>query len=97
MGFKTDEKSDWAEKSWPSFEAMKTILSQLFFPCSVVGLLLLSSCGGTAEKRVVVLDRPDPTELTQTKHVKPRNGRQNKRRVEYYNSLQYKNAYKQQY
>jgi hypothetical protein len=53
------------------------------------------ACGGSAEKKVTLLDRPNQTELTATKHVKQRNGRENKKRVEYYNSLQYKGAYKQ--
>lgn len=58
-------------------------------------ILLLGACGGTAEKKVVILERPGDTQLTQTRHVKPRNGRENRKRVEYYNALQYKNAYKQ--
>jgi len=53
------------------------------------------ACGGSAEKKVTLLDRPDQTELTNSKHVKQRNGQENKKRVEYYNSLQYKGAYKQ--
>jgi len=53
------------------------------------------ACGGSAEKKVTLLDRPNPTELTNSKHVKQRNGQENKKRVEYYNSLQYKGAYKQ--
>ena len=53
------------------------------------------ACGGSAEKKVTLLDRPNQTELTTSKHVKQRTGRENKKRVEYYNSLQYKGAYKQ--
>lgn len=61
----------------------------------LLSFLAFASCGGVAEKKVVYLDRPGQTEFTQTKHVKLRNGRENKKRQEYYNSLQYKNAYKQ--
>jgi len=61
--------------------------------------LLLSAitmaCGGTAEKKVGSVERPGETEFTASKHVKKQNGRDNKKRVEYYNSLQYKGAYKQ--
>jgi len=54
-----------------------------------------ASCGSSAERKLSDADRPPQAELTATKHVKPRNGRENKKRAEYYNSLQYKAAYKQ--
>lgn len=66
---------------------------RILFP--ILLLILLASCGGSAEKKVIYVDRPGQTEFTQTGHVKPRNGRENKKRQTYYNSLQYKNAYKQ--
>lgn len=39
----------------------------------------------------VPLDKPGsvPTELTQTKHVKPRSREDNRKQVEYFNSLQH--------
>lgn len=70
-------------------------MGQFFSLSGFIICLGLFSCGGQAEKKVVVLERPGDTEFTQTRHVKNRNGRENKKRVEYYNSLQYKNAYKQ--
>lgn len=57
--------------------------------------LAAAGCGGQAERRVAYVERPGQTELNETKHVKVRSGRENKKRVEYYNSLQYKGAYKQ--
>jgi len=60
-----------------------------------LGLAIFCSCGGSAEKKVTSVERPDKTELTSSRHVKQRNGRENKKRLEYYNSLQYKGAFKQ--
>lgn len=70
-------------------------MGQFFCLSGFIICMGLFSCGGHAEKKVVVLERPGDTEFTQTRNVKNRNGRENKKRVEYYNSLQYKNAYKQ--
>ena len=54
------------------------------------------SCKSTVQKEVVVMERPGQTELTNTKQVKLRNGKQNRERVKYYNSLQFKNNYRPQ-
>jgi hypothetical protein len=47
--------------------------------------LLVAAC------KPVLLDKPGsvPTELTRTKHVKPRSQEDNRKQVEYFNSLQH--------
>ena len=68
-------------------------MKSLFFV--LIATLSLWACGGSAEKKVTSVERPGETEFTASKHVKKRNGQENKKRVSYYNSLQYKGAYKQ--
>ncbi len=57
--------------------------------------LALASCGGAAQRRVTYVETPDKVELNETKQVKTRTRHENKKRSLYYNSLQYKSAYKQ--
>jgi hypothetical protein len=66
-------------------------------PLYIIGISfwLMSSCGGSAERKVTEVNRPGETEFTATRHVKKRDGKENKKRYQYYNSLQYKGAYKQ--
>jgi hypothetical protein len=70
------------------------LMNQSFLLKMVIGFSILSACGSSGEKKVASLERPGQTQLTDTRHVKQRNGRENRKRVEYYNSLQYKGNYK---
>ena len=56
-------------------------------------LILMMSCA-TKRKYIDVLNKPNKVELDQYKRIIPTNGRENKRRYLYYNSLQFKGKIK---
>lgn len=65
------------------------------FSTTILVLVLLGSACSKSSTKVTGVERPNDTEFTSTRHVKKTDGRENKKRYLYYNSLQYKGAYKQ--
>jgi hypothetical protein len=58
----------------------------------IIFLLIFTSCSN--KTYVDVLDRPKPTEIDSYKRIKPTDGYENKKKFQYYNSLQFKSKYK---
>ncbi len=58
----------------------------------IIFLLIFISCSN--KTYVDVLDRPKPTEFDKYKRIKTTDALENKKRSEYYNSLQFKSKYK---
>ena len=64
------------------------ILKPLFYVLALS--FLVFSCGGKAERKISTEEHPDGIEFTSYKTVKKRSASDNKKRVNYYNSLQHK-------
>lgn len=63
---------------------------KLFLPLILTGLLLVSACSRKTNRLTQWNNTPGKTELTATRHVKLRSKQENRKRVEYFNSLQHK-------